>query len=427
MTGFLDLSNEIILIISSFVQPKDLDSLLLTSKHIRALNGDLITEHKNLTRQHQHTRTHMLYNLADFLKDVVLSPRISSYVETMEILSVYNEWISIRSEQSPKIDDMSIEMRESLFAKFSKSSKYVIPMEMGNPWISGIEDKREDQILGLLLPLLHNIVNLMIYEIPDWDNCLTDTIDLIAQDSKPSALTLLTRVFLSDDSCQIPLRTVHHLAILPSMQSMYVKGIKNDLPGYVDHPAISAVTNLSIRDCRVQSETMFEFLCCFESLIAFDYAGAENLDKRDSMRIHFWICKALTQNAKHSLRKLAIKSRPRGQSNPIFIGSLQSFRALEELDVDVEALLEDGVSRLSKLSTVLPRSIKKVTLRHSTDDGDGEDELMYLPEDLLSTTKKRLPLLEALNFRPYKQARVLLMPLHWIANGELAGVALSNE
>lgn len=421
--------------ISKFVQPRDLDSFFLTSKQVRELNKAHITEHWVLKKKYKHLFSHIdadgLHNfgtLVDLVKRILTVPQAASYVEDFDIQGWHRAWINGSHLADWRSDDMLSEENRLRFHEAISGTKYV-PADLDDAWMEGFQDGCEDHLLGLLLILLPNLSTLNLNEVPHWNNLMTDTIRPISQDPKPEALTMLKCVTLSSKDTPTPLHMVKNFAALPSLRQLHAENVNSTFLDQYASPPDSKVTSLRLRKCFVEPEMLHEFLSSFTSLVTFEYTdGTRVRNDAGPGSNDFWICSSLKHNAKHSLKKLTLKSPDRTTST--LIGSLHTFEVLEELDVDMVALLNRSTinSDSGMLNRVLPASIKSVTLRHCY-GACAMDPVDYarIVHEFLMQRKRALPHLQALNFRPNKTSKALKFALQDVAACEAAGITLTVD
>jgi hypothetical protein len=435
MARFSDFSSEVIVMISNFVQPRDLDSFFLTSKHIGELNQACIAEHSTLKKNYKHLISHTNFDgianfgtLANSLRKVLTVPRAASYVEDLDIRGWHMGWINGSHLDDRRSNDMLSEENRILFNAATLGSKYVTA-DLVDAWMGGFEDGMEDQIVGLLLIVLPNLSALNLMGVCDWDNLVTDTIDRISQDPKLEALTMLKCVTISGKETPTPLHVVKSLAALPSMRQIHAENVSTTSEDQYASPPDSKVTSLCLLKCIIGPEFLHEFLGSFTSLFTFEYTdGTRFRDDAEPGSNAFWICNSLKHHAKHSLRKLTLRSPYR--KNSTIIGFLQTLEVLEELDVDFGALLNSRLFGIGygRLNQVLPASIKKVTLRHFSGAGVMESGFhVRIVHHVIMQGKQALPHLQALNFRPKKNSKTLKFSLRDIAACEAAGITLTVD
>lgn len=446
MARFGDLSNEIVLLISNFVQPPDLDSFYLTSKRIRELNESNIELHLAMKRWYQeiihteiggfpypHTGT-----WAQLLTIAVSSPWMAAHVEDVDIRGWHSRWstrVSLAEIEDTRKNDTLSKRGQDVFATAIEQSKYVPNAESSN-WSDGIKTGCEDNILSLLLEVLPNLSNLALSMKGDdvsFRYCLTKML----VHPKSTTFSNLKRVTLSSDNGPTHLDDLKHFAALPSMRYICAEDIT--IMNRVTNPRIikSSVTTLRLLSCNIVPEMMFELLCSFHSLIDFEYTHAtpESISNHYNNLVHykpFWLVAALKQSTKHSLQKLRMKGYnespqsygPNDESRDL-MGSLRPFDALEEVETDLE-LLYGGICDLNtEFSEVLPESIRKVTLHHHEVDGVECRMVEDLVKGIVPPKNRALPKLENLHFRSVDAAPAPL-PVRWRAAFEAVGITLTS-
>ena len=438
---FSDLSNEIVLEISKYVQPRDLDNFFATSKRIRQLNAAQIPEHIRLKRQYgflsnhySYTEPYVIYesvgrytgSLAKLLKDIIDLPYIACYVEAMSLKPWQKLWDDERFPQGrtdQRRDDTLSEPNKGLFQEAMVRSKYISGFRI-EELMGRIEAGDEGQILGLLLALLPNLCALDLCEIDDWHNDVIDTIDAISADPKANTLTSLTNVTLSDADHEVPLWVVQMFASLPSMRQIRADSVHHE-GQYLHAPSRrSKVTHLSLKQCQIYPEPLFKFLSFFDSLVAFEYTEDERLRGQcDWQSKPFWIRTCLDYHARRSLKRLVLRSCCAGNDGAL-LDSVRTFEVLEELDTNLEALIIGGADGTGEITERLPASIQKVILRHDSYTGDGHLRLVF---NVLVLGKQALPHLKLLSFRPNRNEKSFHVPACLVAACESAGFTLTLD
>lgn len=208
MTCFSDLSNEIVLMISQHVQPRDCDNFYLTSKHIRGLNAAAVERHKKLKRRYKNINHRPLLDKfypakkigtwASLLKYSLQSARTASYVEHLDIHPYNTSWLNDRrfaTMENRRKEDMTSEANKKLFEEAIEDAKHIVGAEK-TQWKQYFIDGREDQVLGLLFMLLPNLTTMNLSIPGGRRDLITSTIERISLVSKRDALTMLTHVTL---------------------------------------------------------------------------------------------------------------------------------------------------------------------------------------------------------------------------------------
>lgn len=166
---------------------------------------------------------------------------------------------------------------------------------------------------------------------------------------------------------------------------------------------------------------MFDFLSFFDSLTSFEFTEDEHEKTVGSGSMTFWIRSCLDRYARRSLKKLKIKTFNPDEIYQV-VGRFRTFNALEELDIDLEALIDEGAYGIGTLPEKLPASIKKLTLRHPTYEGEAH---LRFATDVLR--KQALPNVELLSFKPYSEAEALELPLRLEAACEEHAISVTVD
>ena len=177
MTGFTDLPPEILLQIWVYVRSTDIDSFSLVSQNIRALGTKQLTEHEYLKRKYSIVwsdprnnefmylkQTHrseesMDRYLVTIIKDILLDPRVASYVQKLCIGDFVNSWIVdyIYDEQGTRRDQTNTGFSSLVEAATAASLPRSLRNSLHNlaaSWLAQIDRGSEDPVIGLLLFLL---------------------------------------------------------------------------------------------------------------------------------------------------------------------------------------------------------------------------------------------------------------------------------
>ena len=206
MTGFNDLSNEIVLKLWHHVlPPDDIASFALVSKCIFALATPSLKEHRRLKLKYavlENERSEDGSMLAHLLKDILLYPYIAFYVKNIHICDWHTYWEDPRP--FPELDDMGNHALHvpypELDVKLIKDSicktKNIFPRKK-DFWIRLLENGHEDPILALLLSLLPNLCALSL-ERPPVRTRLFTTIHRIAETTPSTCFSKLRDIKLSN-------------------------------------------------------------------------------------------------------------------------------------------------------------------------------------------------------------------------------------
>ena len=419
MPHFSDLSNELLLAISRHIRhPKDLDSWFLASKNIRNLNEAFIPEHNILKRRYGWLTNYVtpvdsllvsdfsgryIGGLANLLMETLISPRVLPYIEEAKFhignLDAHQERDALSSNESKMLIRSAVEQ-----------SKYIYANEIED-WMSSFEDRADGSVLGLLFTQTPNLRALLLNRFRSWEEPFLKFIIRISEDHCAAVLSSLTSVTLCDMESPIPLHVIQIFATLPSLRQLRAEGVchNEDWSTRWMPDTHSNVTSLSLGQCQIRPEPLFLFLNLFASLESFEYTEAidANAPTGSYESTPFWIRNCLVGHSRHSLKKLTIRScDPSGLTTTT--GSFRTFNVLEELDIDLDALISNAAYTHGSLTKVLPTSIRRVVLRHPT-----ATVVDYFPQsfsDLLLCKERPLPDLTLLAFKPYRNAQPLYLP-----------------
>lgn len=167
MARLFDLSNELILLVSDFVNPPDHDSWFLVAKRIRELHQMAIEEH--LRNKSRYKRiTHFRWGdreefegcegygtLANLCKEMILSPRTAAYVECLSIERWHMTWSRRGVPEDQRRDDMTSEENAKVFEKALRNSRCVSAKDLDeHEYMDTFHLGREVGVLGAKLPSL---------------------------------------------------------------------------------------------------------------------------------------------------------------------------------------------------------------------------------------------------------------------------------
>ncbi|MGI4851675.1 MAG: hypothetical protein ACRYGR_07010 [Janthinobacterium lividum] len=145
----------------------------------------------------------------------------------------------------------------------------------------------------------------------------------------------------------------------------------------------SMVRGLSFKGCIVGSETLHDFIRCFENLRSFTYdTSAFDADTNDQYKLNDemrdlldvdGIRDSLEYFAKNYLESLTLRVRQYSEVNRdlFYLGSLMNFTNLSYLDTDVYCLFKsslDDIKETTTLAEILPNTIKHLRL-HDQQNG----------------------------------------------------------
>ena len=182
------------------LEPRDVESFSLVSKHIYALGVPFVDEHKKLKREYSFLCTNVCPSVpALLLKKILLWPRVGLYVTHLSIDDYQTRWDlpdDVIDEQlyfyhAPYSED---DMKLFIEAICRASS---VPPEEVEYWIRTIKEGDEDPILALLLLLFPNLCPITLLIDSDLSYQLPETFRRISETENSPFLMRLTTVNLN--------------------------------------------------------------------------------------------------------------------------------------------------------------------------------------------------------------------------------------
>ena len=372
MTGFSDLSNELILEILRHVAPRDLDAACTITKSISLLVAPILTEHRRLKQQFSscnifHDKNEALFKL---LVEILAKPRNALYVRSLIMDFNEPEYSNYgNSLEQPRLDSNSVQLISRAIEKTG-----IIPADELEEQIRGIQINADVQCsLALLLLHLPDLNSLEISFSTDTTQYICKTTHAIQY--APAGTCLLHLKHVSIDCSAIGyetedwagfdvMRLLDALLELPSLASCYVEGLNTrDEDFEIESIGCSQIFNireLTFFDCAIGAKTLFQMLRKTQNLESFRviFSGAR---LSESFRLDwYWLGIGLLHHAKHSLKKLQL------QSNGLdILGSVCSLRELEmlqEIYTDLSVFPHDWAGKSIDFGELLPASIQKIHL-----------------------------------------------------------------
>ncbi len=400
MLFFSTLPHELIIEVWRYVRdPEAVESFALTSKTIYSLGSSFIEEHNKLKAKFSsiaYSKYDSDIRLADTLRDLLENPRAALYVRKVFIDSWRDSWIG--SEEIDPFEGHVPFPEEGMeaFREAVKESPFISKNEVAY-WLEDLEIGDECIIISLMMMLLPNLHSLDLFRTGTEEVRLYNTIRRIANPQGTDSLSRLTEVRLwhgykvgGPNGCD----WVHIFSALPSVKSIEAQCIGHDrYPTPLDDcwccgkehdfdcyrftlpPKSSAVTNLTLSDCDIDTESLSGFLERFRALKHFDYHSVFTSVKLSEP---LEIVNALIAHAKHSLQSLCL--RYSGQHTTCTI-NLADFQVLNELDIKSDLMLPyKEAPESSQLAYLLPRSIEKIHLRrlHTDVANSVEDNVLLM-------------------------------------------------
>lgn len=375
MTTFNDLPNELIVQVwRQVLDPEAVESFALTSKTVYALGRKFIQEHNELKAKFSsiehykyhdgdHYGFHEGSDLVETLKILLLNPRAALYVRNVYIDRFEEEWGD--ADDSEQEDQGSYsEGTMELFEQAIKENPFILEDEIVS-WLDALAIGNESAITSLVLTLLPKLHTLYLLHVDLAEVLLFDTMKRIAERKDTTILSRLTEVRLRPEKVDRikGYNWVHNLSKLPSIKAIEAWDC-HGLDDYHDShhtvyheippgliPKTSAVTHLTFIDCLISTRRLVKLLDGLQALESFQYHSPYEISNPDK------IVDALLANAKHTLRKLRLRSDGDATHGPV---TLTDFAVMDEFEIRYGYLLDDSDGR--KLANVLPPSIEKVHL-----------------------------------------------------------------
>lgn len=369
MTTFNDLPNELVVEVWRHVlDPEAVESFALTSKTVYALGRNFIQEHNELKAKFSsidhytfHDGGHREFyegsDLVETLKNLLLNPRAALYVRNVYIDNFY---VDRFAEEWEDVDDSEQEDQRSysegtmeLFKQAIKDNPFILDDKIVF-WLDALAIGNESAIIFLVLTLLPKLRTLYLPHAYLADVLLFDTNKRIAEREDPTIFSRLTEVRLLPGDIEgiKGFNWVRTLAKLPSVKAIEAWDIA---PGRAcfkhDSPKISAITHLTFINCIIDTRGLVKLLGGLQALESFQYHSPRAFSNPGK------VVDALLANAKHTLRKLRLRSDGHARHYPV---TLTDFAVMDELEIRYDHLLDDSDGR--KLANVLPPSIEKVHL-----------------------------------------------------------------
>lgn len=387
MTGFTDLSNEIVREVLKVVLPEDLENFAQTSRQVFLQSKPLLDEHRRLIRlytvftsypppgRYRFTERQDGWSVGPvptLFKDILSQPRLGHYIREVKLdtlLDLYQMCASIkRNKLSDETRALYKQHRDLVDAAVAQSDVPEVrdQHERIKDGPDNFQHGGEELLVALMLPLLPNLSSLSVKWNADPDSYFFKMIQHGALNGTPW-LTNLTTVRLEErnfDDEWLCLRDLGLFNSLPSLKSLTAFRIVDDLDPidkYVP-PQDSHTTELKLLSAEVSTRELYWYLKSFQRLQNFTLEHVSQESDRND-REYFdvgWINSALVSCAKATLQTLTILGPPRSDS---FMGSLQVFEALREISIDWGYLFPNKCSIIKRPSRALPASLHSLKLR----------------------------------------------------------------
>ena len=373
MTRLSDLPNEVLRQISSHVMPEDIENFAQTSKHLQAVSGTVVEEHRRLIRKyHQLSGTAALKTVVPLLLEVLACPHIGRYVKQIYLYGEPDDdddeyarefWQENEVEKGGVNDRVPRPGKEQNRARIHAAideSKIFYPQHLDSIHVDVKDDI--DFLLAIVLPLLPDLTFLSIAKSRV---CRISAVITWAKELNCPILSSLKHVHM--EHIEDPLEVfgfddLEGFLLLPSLQILSSAGVRQDewTREILEAPrTISNVTQLEFCGCHINPAVLDHYLSHFPHLQSFVYEHYENDDES-----HAYIVRAALQaRVSATLRKLHL----RNSAASTYMGPLCDFKVLEDVDSEWEFLfphmeLEFFDHDREVLSSILPASIRVVSI-----------------------------------------------------------------
>ncbi|MCJ1452334.1 hypothetical protein MMC28_002677 [Mycoblastus sanguinarius] len=390
MPAFSRFPNEIVYQILQHVLPEDLENLAQTSRHVRLVSLPLLADHRARVRKYSTLTLNAAYPGPPerLLKDMLVNPLNARYITRLKS----DSWRVTEKERGYTVERAtSTDM--DLFAATASDSEYLNDpaADSSNPnyWreqTEYFEDTYEDSsrifnpdlLLAILLPLLPNLA---VFDLrwpqDEFDHWLLDMLECIPK-AKTPALTKLKCVRLDSG---YSLDYVKAFSTLPSVEKVTAPDLS---PGNArskkgnEPPLVCYVKNLELYESIVGPRAIHHFLLRCEDLQSFSCSHVDYPETSETFDASL-IRTALLDHVTGKLRKLTLLAP---EQKSMFMGSLRSFKVLQDICIDWDLLLPDQGNGVTAevLSEMLPASLQILGVH----DENGHQKCDY--ESLVEST-----------------------------------------
>ena len=382
MTSFVDLPNEILLMIWRTVDVQDIYSYSRTSKRVYCLVKSLLPHHFDLQRRLttiSNSGQEKPNHLSHILKEILVDPEGACYPLALKIQSPKVCWDGPQDDLTEPYTK-SPEFDLNLFENAVKESD-LIDQSGTDEWVSEIRSGNEEPLIALLLTLLPNIISLWLEDM--FSNVhIYQVLNSIAS-RVPSNTLPLQRLCSVDikatenfeDAEPTHLDGMSCFAKLPCIHTIrgsYIACDEDDLLSLqTPLPFSSTLKTLVLTDCEIHAKGLSDFILGIDGLESFTYISNDTDDSFDP----FWIRSVLLAHHRFSLKSITLLSCGQRKS---FMGRVDLFLQLEYLETDLTLLLGDLTETNHELSSVLPQSIKTLKLHvENPEDGLADWRILY--------------------------------------------------
>ena len=380
-SSFMALPNEIILMVLDHVYARDLESLAATNSRIRGVAHLILNEHRSLKHSYSTITVGITpYRSLEYLVlRVARDWRTAQYIERLRVYDWLRRWPTTGS--NPRANFPMAELGK-LNLRMSRAFNCTLKAYSGD----------EDGILALLIFILPRLEILEVNVGTRDCLCLTSALEdlrnvqiqktLVGAREAPKNLRTV-RIWDSISTvCRFPI--LHAVLQLPSIKTAEFTGLqlnhRETLGMNLDFEP-NNLTTLSFNDCRISSKVIDSVLTNMEGLRNFSFVTHVAVPNYLPIDPYF-IQDGLRSASQHTLRRLRIlgcySAQPADKGRYQYMGSLQGFRALEHVTVDLEALFDEREKKIESLWTQLPESIRTAEL-HSHVEADFNELLQDTP------------------------------------------------
>ncbi len=357
------------------LEPDEIESFALVSKHIYAVGSPFIMEHNKLKREFSFFETgpNTRASAPEYLlKNVLLRPRVALYVTHLSIGRHQKGWQDsndVGYDDNTYLNDLPKtghgpypDDEMGLFIKAIQKTSFIPRVEV-EEWILFVWEGDEDKILALLLLFLPNLTTITLNNEALNSATFRNTIQRIALGGQQRFLTHLKTVclqgdFSSDNDCLKSDCWLEVFYDLPLLHAIHVKSICIGRKVQIYIPGSSNITELTFVESPVHLRTMFEILGSIKALKKFSCIEPGTGFYLSDLDFNpFWMRAGLLAHAKHSLESLTITF---SQTEGNLLGTLCDFTALRELETNIHLLIRE--TKFDNLKGLLPTSIEQLHL-----------------------------------------------------------------
>ena len=372
MATFCDLPNEVVLMIWHALEVEDINHFSVTSKPVYSLVKHLLPEHLELQRRLStisndcRPESHFV---AEVLKEVLLNPKVARYPSCLVFHNLEICW----DESDTKLPSKYTKLPECELVLFGEAVKQCgfIRKDRMSDWINEIGLGNEEPLIALLMTLLPNLVSIQHEVWLSHAMYIRDILMGISFSKSHRSLKCLRTVTVDnvaedEDDELVHLDILRGYSEMASVEEIFGHHIACDeddlLMTAVPLPFSSNVTNLSLTECAIHAKPLSEFLLTINGLEHFSYTPLPTSASFEP----YWIRTALLAHQRWTLKSLTLKAGSRPKS---YMGSLDLFPRLEDLETDLILLVGSPFPPRHDLYDVLPESIKTIKL-HLDNYGD---------------------------------------------------------